>query len=183
MIMEEAKLENVVSHNIVEMLTVANEYCLFVEKSSEFPPTEVIEFLLRISPLLYLKGALLPGIEPSNPEMNQHFVTEEQWEAVYSDLKVIFGQDDSIPFSPPAEESLNPFPTALSECYADVYQDLKDFVLQFQMNTSTARENAVWDCRILFKSRWGLRLALGMVALHRKIFPETFQSEENSEPV
>ena len=50
--------------------------------------------------------------------------------------------------------------------YADIYQDLKDFIYLYQKNTEMAKENAVSECKRLFQTRWGVRLTRAHTVIH-----------------
>lgn len=159
------------SRQVIELLTVANEYCLFVEKASEYTVDELAAFFQKVSPLLYIKGALLPEVMPSNPEADERFVTEEQWSNVFADLKMKFGDNDvfwgfdPLNFAPDDARRLS-----LAEHLADIYQDMKDFVLLYQKNTITDQENAAAAIRNLFFRHWGPRLTVALNQLHYLIF-------------
>ena len=56
---------------VIDMLKVANEYCLFIEGIENFPTDELFVFIQKLIPLLYLKGCLLPEIFVDNPESNE----------------------------------------------------------------------------------------------------------------
>lgn len=162
------------SRQVIELLTVANEFCLFVEKAGEYPADKLADFLHKVAPLLYIKGALLPEIDPTNPEADERFVTEEQWSNVFADLKSKFANDDifwgfdPMNFAPEDARKLS-----LGEHLADVYQDMKDFVLLYQKNTTIDQENAAAGIRNLFYRHWGPRLIQAMTHLHYILYRET----------
>ena len=74
------------SANVIDMLTVANEFCLFTEKAEKYNPDEVLQYYAKICPLLYLKGAILPVVEPDEDYLGERFVNEDQWESIYNSL-------------------------------------------------------------------------------------------------
>jgi len=88
--------DNTISAPILEMLTVANEYCFFLEHAEEKNKDQVLVFMQRILPLLYLKGSLLPTLEPEFPEASERFVTEENWESIFNPLRKILDKDDEF---------------------------------------------------------------------------------------
>jgi hypothetical protein len=61
--MMNGKEDIVFSRNTVEFVTVAAEYCAYVERSNEHARKEFIETLLKLLPLLYLKAQMLPDGE------------------------------------------------------------------------------------------------------------------------
>ena len=169
----------VYSRNVLEMLAVANEYCIFIEKSDGFTTGELLNFFQKISPLLYLKGALLPIIEPTNPEANERFVVEEKWEIVFNSLRAKSQPSDEFWFADAVfETSPEILKASLAEQFTDIYQDLKDFVILYQRNSIDAKENAVAECRRLFACHWGIRIANVQKALHSLIYPDIAETDE-----
>lgn len=169
----------VYSRNVLEMLAVANEYCVFVEKADEYTKDELLGFFQKISPLLYLKGALLPAIEPAHPEANERFVTEEKWEMVFNALRAKFQPSDEFWFADAAfESSPDILKASLAEHFTDIYQDLKDFLILYQRSSLAAKENAVSECRRLFAANWGVRIANVQKALHFLIYPDIAETED-----
>lgn len=155
------------SKNVMEMLTVANEYCHFIEKAHQYETKDVLEYLQKISPLLYLKGSLMPQIEAQVPEANERFVTEESWEIVFNELRNKFKPRDEYWSQDHADFKDNePTKESLAENLTDIYQDLKDFVLLYGKGTEAAKENAVHDCKLFFDTHWGYRLVQAQKYIH-----------------
>lgn len=172
--------EPAISRNVLEMLTVANEFCLFMEGIEKYTKEDIISYLQKLCPLLYIKGATLPFIKPENPESYQRFVTEENWETIYSDVKEKLGKDDDFYMVDYNDDDYtNPVKVSVAEYIADIYQDMKDFVLLYQLNTKTARENAASECRFLFERHWGFRTIEVHKIFHFLVFRE--KEEENPE--
>jgi len=160
------KEDPVASRNVLEMLTVANEFCLFVEKTEEYRQEEIIDYMQKICPLLYLKGTLLPDIEVEYPEANERYITEEQWESIFTPLRDKFAEMDQYWYHDYNDIDVNdPIKGSLADNFADIYQDLKDFVLLYQKNSHAAKENAVAELKKYFVTHWGYRL----VTAHRYI--------------
>ncbi|MEI7725640.1 MAG: DUF5063 domain-containing protein, partial [Bacteroidota bacterium] len=97
----------VYSRKVLEMLTVANEFCLFLEKAEDYSLEELLNFLQKISPLIYLKSALLPDIEVTDEDAVEHYVSEEQWETLFNILYIKFGERDLFYFVDHHENSHN----------------------------------------------------------------------------
>lgn len=157
--------------NALEMLIVANEFCLFMEEMEDKPKKPVYDFVHRVMPLMYTKGSLLPDVEVEYPEANMRFVTEEQWEQLFTQLREKFGKDDEFwIIDPEYINETEPLKASLSENLADIYQDMKDFILLYQKNTIAARQNALSDCKELFSDHWGYRISKIMMQLHHLIY-------------
>jgi hypothetical protein len=170
----------VYSRKVLDMLTVANEYCLFLEKAEEYPKESVLSFLLKICPLIYLKASLLPEITEVNDDAAEHFVTEEEWEGIFNSLQVKFGENDPFVFIDHHEKShTDPVKASLAEAFADIYQDLKDFLLLYQKPLKSSMEYAVYDCKRLFETHYGYLLVNAQQALHFLIYKESVNGGPN----
>jgi len=166
--------DQIYSKNVIETITVANEICIFLEEIDKYEKQYICLYLQKILPLLYLKGALLPDVEVSSEEANERFVTQEQWETIFNALRKKLGKDDSFFFvdilSTAGEE---PEKGSISEFLADIYQDLKDFLLLYQVNTVISRENAVHSCKDLFEDNWGIKLINTHRAIHQLLYEKS----------
>jgi hypothetical protein len=171
-IKEESIMDDLYSRKVIDMLTVSNEYCLFMEKAEDFTSDEVFQYMQKLLPLIYLKASLLPVIPVNDENAAEHFVTEEQWENLFNTLSIKFGSDDIYYFIDLHEKShSDPVRASLSENLTDLYQDLKDFVLLYQKPLRTSQENAVRDCKNLFETRFGYRLINAQQAIHYILYP------------
>ncbi len=153
------------SKSVLEMITVAHEFCLFIEKVDSYPQEDVINYFQKIIPLLYLKGSLLPEIEVADNSYVERYVTAETWEIVFNELRNKLKPYDNywvLEFSDDTEASK----ANIADNLTDVYQDLKDFVILYTKNTQTARENAAYECKLQFETHWGIRLLSALKAIH-----------------
>ena len=159
------------SKSVIEMATVANEFCHFFENIENKENESILNFIQRILPLLYLKGTLLPQLTPEFPEANERFVTEEQWEKIFTALRDKFGKEDEYwIIDPQYINETEPLKASLSENIADIYQDMKDFLLLLQKNTLAARENAINECNTLLGNHWGYRVGNIFNRIHHLIY-------------
>lgn len=161
----------VFSHNVVEFVAVANEYCKYAEHASELRGDEILKIMQRLLPLMYLKASLLPSLEPVFEDGNEKFVTEADWNRIHDAIRFKLGTTDS--FSPEMSQQLDdsdiPVPVTISENMADIYQDIKDFILLYQTGTGEVMNDAVWECRMNFETIWGEKLLNTLRAVHRFI--------------
>jgi hypothetical protein len=163
--MEGEHKELVFSHKVVEMITVANEFCIFIEESEKYSKIQMLAYLEKVIPLLYLKGSLLPNVEVSDESANERFVTEEQWEKIYLELKFKFEKEDVFFINENTSEK-DSLKCSFADNITDIYQDMKDFILLYQQNTMASRENAVNSCKLCFENHWGYRAIRCMYAIH-----------------
>jgi len=163
--------------SVLEMLTVANEYCYYFEHLGKKTHTEILEFVSRIGPLLYLKGSLIPNVEVENPEADERFFTPEEWETLFYALRKVFGKYDEFRIIDPQYINENePLKASLSESMTDIYQDMKDFILLYQRNTYAARQNAVKGIRKLYATHWGYRITNILPKVHHLLYEEESDS-------
>jgi len=166
----EINQEIVRSRPVLEMITVANDFTGFIGKAEEYQRDQILIYLQRVLPLIYIKASLLPSIRVTDEEAIEHFVTEEQWENVFNAIRAILGTDDEFYFIDLQEHSHHDAVRAsIAEGVADLYQDLKDFILLYQKPIYTFQENAVNECRDLFYSRYGYQLVRIHTAIHHLI--------------
>ncbi|MBI9034298.1 MAG: DUF5063 domain-containing protein [Bacteroidales bacterium] len=169
------------SKNVIEMLTVAHEFCLFMEKAESYKKTDLIEYLLKMAPLMYLKGTLLPHIKVDYPESNERFVTEDKWEAIFNQIKEKLGHDDEyLVLSDEGITDNQGIKASIAENISDVYQDMKDFVYLYQKPTLGPKQNAAHEVKRHFINHWGPRLIQAQIPLHKLAFKSQLEEQDNS---
>lgn len=154
------------SRNVLEMVAIADEFCRMTEDCQRLSSDAFLKSLNSFSALLYLRGTLLPAVVPEYPEANERFVTEEQWENIFNVCREKTAAYDQFYFLSSHDAQAEPEKMSIAEGIADVYQDLKDFVVLFRKPQLAIRENAVASCRELFAHRWGPILARLLAVLH-----------------
>lgn len=162
----------VYSRNVIEFVAVANEFCKYAEHASELKGDELLKIMQRILPLMYLKASLMPPLNPFFEDGNEKFVSEADWTGIRDNLREKFGTADDFleVFDEKMKESEGPVISSISENMADMYQDIKDFLLLYQTGTEEVMNDAVWECRLNFETIWGQKLLNSMRAIHRFIY-------------
>jgi hypothetical protein len=168
----DTKTDPVYSRNVIEFVAVANEFCKYMEHVSELKGDELLKILQRILPLMYLKASLLPQLEPFFEDGNEKFVSEADWTVINDTLKEKFGRADDYleVFDDKIMETEGPVVSSISENMADIYQDMKDFLLLYQTGTCEVMNDSVWECRMNFENFWGQKLVNSMRAIHKFIY-------------
>jgi len=164
---EDIYQEPVYSQHVLELIRTGHEYCLFIENSDQTTDIELIDFIHRLFPMLYLKGLFLPGIEIEPGMAGERFVTQEEWESVFNNLRNILQQKDQFwTIDPEISGGNEPVRLSLAENLTDIYQDMKDFIMQYQEKSRSAKELAVFECKQWFSERWGRKIVETMNYLH-----------------
>ncbi len=155
--------------HVVELLTIANEFCYLSEQIGNYQKEELLPVLQKMVALLYLKGSLLPDFEYDDAESIERFVTEEEWEVMHQSIKKIFSEDDVFNYYNDDEVQT----TEISEQLADIYQDMKDFLLLYKKNISNAQKAAIHEIIRLYKTNWGIKCLLLNTIFHQMRFITT----------
>ena len=181
--MEENNSQVIFDKNAVEFVTVAAEFCGFMERVSDMKRRDFVDKSLKLLPLLYLKASLLPACERMEESDPETFVTETDYEVVRSSVASLLGEYDDFleVFLDDMAYSDTPIHQNISECLADIYQLLKDFICVFQLGLEQTMNDSLAICRELFAEFWGQRLVNVMRALHDVKYRQLAHGEETEE--
>jgi hypothetical protein len=181
----ENKADLVYSGHVVEFVAVANEYCKYMEHAGEIKGEELLKIMQRLLPLLYLKASLLPDFNPYFEDGNEKFVTEFDWQRINGMLRKNFGSADDYleVFDERSNEADGPVISSISENMADIYQDMKNFLLLYQTGTNEVMNDAIWECRLNFENYWGQKLVNALRAIHMFNYSgEMIKEPDESDP-
>ncbi len=184
--MEEGLKNPVYSRQVIEFVTVANEFCSFMESAGQLEKLDFIKKIQKLLPLLYIKASLIPEMESVLNEANEKFVTEQEYDFVRDQVQAFMGEldDYSEQWDPKIAGSTEPVITSISENLADIYQDLKDFVSLYSMGTTEIMNDAVWECKMNFENYWGQILVNALRVIHRIVTSgEELEESPNHEDV
>lgn len=81
--------------NTLEFVTVALEFCTFVENAGNTGLFDFLDKAVKILPLLYLKATLLPEAEEDEDAEPELTVTEDMYESVRNRIAGLLGEKDS----------------------------------------------------------------------------------------
>lgn len=177
----ENKEQVIFSRNTVEFVTVAAEFCAYLERAESLRRKDFVDTILKILPLLYIKASMLPECEMLNDVEPETFVTEEDYEVLrYSLSALMADKDDYLEvFMQDMRYSDTPITRCISEDLADIYQDIKNFISVFQLGFDETMNDSLALCRDNFALYWGQTLVNTMRALHSvKVNPSDEDTED-----
>ena len=159
----------VYSDEVIAFTALAGEYCNLIDRVAAYSQRDFINHQLRLLALIYVKTLSLPDVEPIDPEMVEKTVTQEEWDEVHNAVAAKLAKFDrySEVFDPLAGDDAM---TSLSEGFADIFQDLKDYLSLMQMGSPEMMNDAIWECVNNFKNYWGQRLVNIVRVLHHLIY-------------
>ena len=169
--------------NTLEFVTVALEFCTFVETAGERELFDFMDKAVKLLPLLYLKATLLPDVEPDEDDEPELTVTEDMYESVRTRIAGLLGEKDSYleTFHPDMQYSDTPIAAFISENIADVYQDTGNFVSLFRQGNEEVMLQSIALCRTNFQEFWGQQLLNALKALHAARYSDDEIFETNEE--
>jgi hypothetical protein len=180
------EMEQVVySSPVIEFVAVANEYIQFAENAVSFPKRDFLLKSSRILPLIYYKASLLPEVESAFEEGNEKYVTENQYEFVRMAVLGKLGSHNDYQeiYDPVYRDSGEATHGSLAEDFADVYQDVKDFVMVYRIGTVEIMQEAIFEIRSSFEQYWGQRLVNALRVIHSYITSgDTLEDEKPVDP-
>ena len=176
---EEGLNKLVYSKNVIELITVANEFCSFLEHSEEMETSDFLGRLQKLLPLLYLKASLLPEFEMEADDELEKYVNELDYNLIQQ--KVLHhtgaGDDYQEVFLSGMQFSESALTASISENMADIYQDMKDLVMSFRTLDEEVMALALSESQNNFAHLWGQKLVNSLRAIHNLIYGESSAEE------
>lgn len=161
---------DVYAKNVVEFVTVGVEYCAFLERINEKNFSSFVPVLQKLLPFVYLKAAMVDKPLSICDGQLETFVTETDYENIRSGAARILGQYD--------EEFTGEEVVSVSECLADVYQDMKDFLMNYKSGNDEVMNDAIFTVVENFELFWGKRLLQALAIVHKLAYIEPDVDEE-----
>jgi len=165
---------------VVEFVTVANEFCSFVERFSEYNNRDFFEKARKFLPLIYLKACLLPKTESDAYMETEKFVTEDDWNFLHEGLKKLFAQYDEYAeeFEDRLHETDELQTSSLSENFADIYNALKDFLILYRDGLVEVMNEALWSLNENFDLYWGKAIVNSLRVIHNLLSSDIYDLED-----
>ncbi|MCY1719888.1 DUF5063 domain-containing protein [Prolixibacteraceae bacterium Z1-6] len=170
------------SKNVVEFVTVANEFCSSVENAAQFSPKENLDRLQKLLPLLYLKISVLPKIERIMDDELEKFVSELDYNMLHQKWLQLLGENDSFyeVFDPNIQFGEETVRASISENLLDVYQDIKDFITSYSIGNEDVMYDSLSECIFHFEDFWGQQLVNVLRAIHMLLYSNRDLSEQDN---
>ncbi len=173
----------VYSKNVVEFVTVANEYCITIEHVARLSVRENLQKLQKIIPLLYLKATVLPKPEQLLDEELEKYVTELDYNVLHQKWLQQLNEYDNFyeVFDPNIQFGQETVTSSISENLMDIYQDLKNFLISYSIGNEEVMNDALYECIYHFEEFWGQQLVNVLRAVHMLIYSDTDFNEARDE--
>ena len=165
----------------MEFLTVASEYCAFVEKARKVTRKDFVTKLHKILALAYLKMTLLKD-DPEYDLMGdaEAFLSEYDYEHIRSIVSERLGSlDHYIDISHATMYDEETEQMEVSQCVADVYHNLKNFVENFRTGSEDSAQASRAELIADFRDTWGPRALSLLAALHTFVYSPDIDDEDD----
>ena len=179
--MKDHSQQDLLNHEMVSaFVTRAAEYCTFVESTVQFSKVDFVQKSIRLFSGLYAAVANMPEISNATDSVNEKFVNEHDWHRIYNQIHTKLGyHDDYVDvYDPVAKEDQDVSVVSLADNFADIYQDLKDFVSLYSKGNEEVMVDALWEVRMNFEEYWGPKLLSALRTLHRLFFSDEDLEDE-----
>ena len=162
----------VYSKNTIEFVTVANEYCKLIESAGSEGARQMLNKAQKILPLLYIKVSILPDFESYEELTLEKYVSEVDYNFLQQRIMNLLGEHDDYQevFEDGMQFSDSPLASSVSENLIDIYQDLKDFIMSYQIGDDVTMQEALWECVENYKNYWGQKLVNCLRAIHSLVY-------------
>lgn len=181
--MENPSEKVIYQHDVIEFAQVAVQYCALLEQCNEAVRTELVDKLLKIMPLMYMKALLLPKVESDGSFLPDEQVTEQDYEYVRYGMANQLGNDDEY-LDVVSDDMLQTDEVEwkrVSEHLADIYQPVRNFLAVYQGGVEDCMQDALWSLVDAFELYWGESLVEALRRLHRIKFAIKENEDEDSE--
>ena len=161
--------------NLEQFISLVREYISTLEGISN--KTVPHSFLSKCRLLLlqiYTLGVQLPDVEPEEIEFSKN-----DYPSPISSIEILLGKYDMYNevFDPIYDNEI--VGASLSDDLADIYQDLKDPLIDFDNNK---KNDAIWSWKFNIQGHCGDHLVDSLRAIHRLVndhMPEDYNAHEN----
>lgn len=169
----------VYQQRVIDFVACANEFCTCLEEINNSTLGDFIKSLNLLLPKMYAAAIDLPLLDAKFEEFGQRFVNEQDYEYLKNMLAFKLGQYDSFEevFDRDRVEYEDAVAADISEYLADIYQDIKDFLLLYQLGSEEVMYEAIWECQQNMAGLWGQKLVNVLRPIHYLNYSEDVLEE------
>lgn len=156
---------------IIAVTALSADYCHTMEICRDMESADFIVKMLNLLPRLYLAFNEVdpdPGINPDEDEYFESYVDEDFYDSVRRNVEALLGPEDTFleTFEENMKYSDTPIAASISECLADIFQPLFNFISIVRDTEGEKLNEAYRECKENFESYWAQTLCNVMRALN-----------------
>lgn len=160
---------NIESNRLLEIVGLAKSYCELCEGAREYDKGDFTDRVLDILPRLYWNFFdLTAGVSLGDSDYFLEYVDETQYAHIQNSIAEVMGSRDTFleTFEEDMKYSETPITSSISECLADIYQPLFNFVSIVHDSDGSQLEEAFISCKEDFENYWSQTLCNALKALN-----------------
>jgi len=165
-------MEDIKGPIVRDFIKTAGDFCLLLEKASQLKTGELFNELQQVLPQIYMKAAQLPQPKYCYEEEIARFVKEDDYARIHDSLQKKFelftGITGMSPGTLPNQHELVSF--SMAESFADLYEELKNFVKLYDVGLPQSMNDAVWLCHKSFEQNLGIKVIESLKSLHTLMY-------------
>ena len=161
------KIEEILNQKkFIDFYDCARDFCAFIEISNN--ETDYINKLKIQLLKLYELGTNLPWVDLQSNVDYDDKISDIEFKRVLDNIAGKIGHNRFYwhVFDPTNEKDKEPVCGDLVDDLGDIYKDLKNSILIFNLNQLDCKENAAWQFKFDFDSHWGDHCINALNAIH-----------------
>ena len=157
------------TNRLLDVVSLAKSYCELCESAGEFDKLDFTNRVLDLLPRLYWNFFdLSAGVSLGEMDYFSDYVDETLYGQIQSSIASVMGASDTFleTFEEDMKYSETPITASISECLADIFQPLFNFVSIVHDSEGAQLEEAFISCKEDFENYWSQTLCNAMKALN-----------------
>lgn len=154
---------------LIALTALSADYCHTLEMCRDMEEEEFVRKMLNLLPRLYLAFSEVES-DSLGPEEEyfESYVDEDFYDSIRRNVEMLMGPDDTFleTFEENMRYSDTPIAASVSECLADIFQPLFNFISIVRDTEGEKIAEAYGECRDNFESYWAQTLCNVMRALN-----------------
>lgn len=157
---------------LLGITALAAEYCALLENARHTEKDSFIAETLGLLPRLYLEFS---SVDLADDDVSldygfyPQYVDEDFYDSIRRNVEMLLGPDDTFleTFEEDMKYSDTPIAASISECLADIFQPLYNFISTVRESDGEQSVGAYCECRENFVAYWSQTLCNVLRALNR----------------
>ncbi|MDE7181259.1 MAG: DUF5063 domain-containing protein [Muribaculaceae bacterium] len=163
--------QNDMHTRLLDVTALATDYCAAMENARSIEKMDFIIEMLDYLPRLYWNFSDLiveDVVDDMEYDYYPSYVDEDFYDSVRRNVEAVMGEDDVFleTFEEDMKYSDTPIASSISECLADIFQPLYNFISIVKESNGEQLTGAYTECRENFVGYWSQTLCNVMRALN-----------------
>lgn len=166
------------TNRLMEVVSLSKTYCELCERALEFQKEEFVNRALDLLPRLYWNFLdIEAGVSLGESDYFSDYVDEVTYGHIQNGIATVMGGQDTFleTFEEDMKYSDTPITSSISECMADIYQPLFNYISIVYDSEGSQLEESFISCKEDFENYWSQTLCNVLRALNNVKYNMTEQ--------